>query len=135
MSDESATDNANAPLAGVRVLDFSLLLPGPFCTQMLADLGADVIKVEPPTGDGTRQFPAGMYPVLNRNKRSIVLDLKAPDALAALEFRFALLGKGKNGFVLVLGVLRQGLHRGCHFERGRQADLLRIAQQALGQAQ
>ena len=45
------------PLAHVRVLDFSKILAGPLCTQYLADLGADVVKVEPPTGDDTRHWP------------------------------------------------------------------------------
>lgn len=73
-----ARDDAGprAPLAGLRVLDLSLLLPGPFCTLMLADLGADVIKVEPPAGDGARQSPTQIHAVANRNKRSVVLDLK-----------------------------------------------------------
>ena len=63
-------------LSGVRVLDFTALLPGPFTTVILADLGADVIKIEPPTGDFARQMPVEMFRVANRNKRSLVLDLK-----------------------------------------------------------
>lgn len=75
---------ADAPLAleGVRVLDFSRVLSGPFCTQILADLGADVVKVEQPdTGDQVRNLSPGIGPystyfwALNRNKRSITLDL------------------------------------------------------------
>jgi crotonobetainyl-CoA:carnitine CoA-transferase CaiB-like acyl-CoA transferase len=73
---------ATPPLAGLRVLDLSLLLPGPFCTLILADLGAEVIKVEPPQGDGSRHSPTQIHPVVNRNKRSIVLDLKTADGLA-----------------------------------------------------
>jgi len=71
------------PLTGLRVLDLSRLLPGPFCSLVLADLGADVIKVEDPSGgDYIRWTPpihgeySAMYYTLNRNKRSIVLDLK-----------------------------------------------------------
>lgn len=64
------------PLRGVRVLDFSALLPGPFATAILADLGADVIKVEPPAGDSARAVLPAMYRAANRNKRSLVLDLK-----------------------------------------------------------
>ncbi len=70
------------PLAGVRVLDFSKILAGPLCTQYLADLGADVIKVEPPTGDDTRHWPpfengiGTIFLAVNRNKRSITLDLR-----------------------------------------------------------
>ena len=63
-------------LSGVRVLDLTALLPGPFATVILADLGADVIKVEPPGGDFARQMPVEMFRVANRNKRSIALDLK-----------------------------------------------------------
>jgi CoA:oxalate CoA-transferase len=64
------------PLADLRVLDFSTLLPGPFATQILADLGANVVKVERPEGDEARQFPSGLYAVANRNKRAIVANLK-----------------------------------------------------------
>jgi alpha-methylacyl-CoA racemase len=72
-------------LAGIKVLDFTALLPGPFATVILADLGADVIKVEPPTGDFARQMPVEMFRVANRNKRSIAVDLKKPDSIAVIE--------------------------------------------------
>lgn len=72
-----------SPLAGVRVLDLSQTLPGPFCTQVLADLGADVLKVEPPAGDMTRRSPTGIFDTANRNKRSRVIDLKQPEGLAS----------------------------------------------------
>ncbi|MGE0715040.1 MAG: CaiB/BaiF CoA transferase family protein [Alphaproteobacteria bacterium] len=68
------------PLDGVRVADFSLLLPGPFATVILGDLGADVVKVEPPQGDFARKMPVAMFRMANRNKRSLALDLKHPDA-------------------------------------------------------
>lgn len=68
------------PLEGVRVLDFSLLLPGPFATLTLADLGADVVKIEPPSGDFARRIPFAMFRMANRNKRSLALDLKHPEA-------------------------------------------------------
>lgn len=71
-------------LDGVRILDFTHALAGPFSTQMLADLGADVIKVEPPSGDKTRQIPPHYiggtslyFHAINRNKRSLALDLKS----------------------------------------------------------
>ena len=71
------------PLAGIRVLDLSRLLPGPLCSLMLADLGADIVKIEAPRGgDYTRWFPpvrenmSGAFAALNRNKRSLALDLK-----------------------------------------------------------
>ncbi|MBV8957780.1 MAG: CoA transferase [Actinobacteria bacterium] len=72
-------------LAGVRVLDFSLWRPGPYATQLLAELGADVLKVEPPGGDPMRTYPA-LFASLSANKRSIALDLKDDaDRARALE--------------------------------------------------
>ena len=68
------------PLAGVRVVEFTHMVMGPTCGMVLADLGADVIKVEPITGDNTRKLlgsGAGFYPLFNRNKKSIALDLKS----------------------------------------------------------
>ena len=81
------------PLAGVKVIDLTAVLLGPFATQHLADMGADVIKVEPPDGDllrvsgGSMGRDKGMGPIYmaaNRNKRSLCLDLKNPRARAAL---------------------------------------------------
>ncbi|WP_310530556.1 CoA transferase [Novosphingobium sp.] len=76
------------PLAGVRVLDFTRVLAGPAASLALADLGAEVIKVEPPgSGDDTRTFPpirdgeSHYFLSVNRGKKSIVIDLKAPDGL------------------------------------------------------
>ena len=71
------------PLAGLRVLDLSVTLPGPFSTQALADLGAGVIKLESPAGDMTRASATGLFPVSNRNKRSVVLDLKTKEGVQA----------------------------------------------------
>jgi crotonobetainyl-CoA:carnitine CoA-transferase CaiB-like acyl-CoA transferase len=73
------------PLRGVKILDFSLLLPGPFATVALGDLGADVIKVEPPGGDAAREFRFPLFKMANRNKRSIILDLKRPEAMRVVE--------------------------------------------------
>jgi len=64
-------------LAHLRVLDISQLLPGPCAAQILGDLGARVIKVEPPQGDGGRQILGGLFSAANRNKRSLALDLKS----------------------------------------------------------
>src|SRR5207247_1011730 len=74
------------PLEGVRVVEFSHMVMGPSCGLVLADLGADVVKVEPiGTGDNTRRLPgagAGFFITFNRNKRSLALDIKAPKGLA-----------------------------------------------------
>ncbi len=86
----SAMTSDLAPLAGVRVIDATGFLAGPFAGLMLADLGADVVKVEPPAGEALRRFDKRNAPVppmlanLNRNKRSIVLDLKQADDQATL---------------------------------------------------
>ena len=78
------------PLEGLRVLDLSRLLPGPFATLVLADLGADVVKVEDPAGgDALRGLPplageaSGAFHALNRNKRSLALDVRRPEGAAA----------------------------------------------------
>ena len=64
------------PLSHITVVDLTVNLPGPFCSMTLADLGARVIKVEPPSGDPLRRSASGMWAALNRGKESIVLDLK-----------------------------------------------------------
>ena len=64
------------PMAGCRVLDLSMLLPGPYCTWQLANFGAQVIKVEPPSGDPVRRMNPAMFAMLNRGKHSVVLDFK-----------------------------------------------------------
>jgi crotonobetainyl-CoA:carnitine CoA-transferase CaiB-like acyl-CoA transferase len=79
---------ATLPLSGVRVVEFCSTASGPFSTMLLSDMGADVVKVEPPAGDGLRQWPplnegySENFAALNRNKRSVALDLKAPADLA-----------------------------------------------------
>ena len=79
------------PLDGVRVIDLTNMLMAPYTTQILGDLGADVIKVEPPEGDPIRKIgphrSEGMGPIFlntNRSKRSVVLDLKTEDGQAAV---------------------------------------------------
>jgi crotonobetainyl-CoA:carnitine CoA-transferase CaiB-like acyl-CoA transferase len=70
------------PLAGVRVLEFTHMVMGPTCGMLLADLGADVVKVEPIDGDRTRSLlgaGAGFFPMFNRNKKSIAIDLRKPE--------------------------------------------------------
>ena len=77
----------SGPLADIRIVDLTQALAGPFCTMLLADLGADVVKIEPPRGDMTRALPpfpadragcdyGGYFASINRNKRSVVLDLR-----------------------------------------------------------
>ena len=73
------------PLEGIKVADFSALIPGPFTSAILADLGADVIKVEPPGGDSGRSLLPAVFQAVNRNKRSIALDLKHADAKPVIE--------------------------------------------------
>ena len=84
---------AGGPLAGIRVIDASTVLAGPYCTMLLGDLGAEVVKVEPPEGDATRGWgppwvgpeaadgsrTAAYYLAVNRNKRGLRLDLKTAD--------------------------------------------------------
>lgn len=76
----------NPLLTGLRVLDLTRLLPGPFCTLYLAQLGAHVIKVEEPNGgDYTRLLSPDMFELVNRGKASVTLDLRKPDDVAALK--------------------------------------------------
>lgn len=80
------TSAANLPLKGIRVVEFSHMVMGPACGMVLADLGAEVIKVEPVTGDLTRQLlgaGAGFFPMFNRNKKSIALDLRNAEGVQA----------------------------------------------------
>jgi formyl-CoA transferase len=85
-------NEAPLPLAGIRVLDFSHALAGPYCTMLLGDLGADVVKVEPPAGDQSRRWgppflngESSYFLSVNRNKRSVVLDLKRPAGVGVAE--------------------------------------------------
>jgi crotonobetainyl-CoA:carnitine CoA-transferase CaiB-like acyl-CoA transferase len=74
------------PLAGTRVVEFTHMVMGPTCGMVLADLGAEVIKVEPIAGDSTRRLlgsGAGFFPLFNRNKKSIALDLQRPEGREA----------------------------------------------------
>ncbi len=97
---------SDQPLAGVRVIECATVLAGPYATMVLADLGADVIKVEPPDGDATRGWgppwvgdgpnrTAAYYLSINRNKRSIVLDLRTRDGAEVLRRLLA----GADAFV------------------------------------
>ncbi|RFU21517.1 CaiB/BaiF CoA transferase family protein [Geodermatophilus marinus] len=89
---EPGDDGPRGPLAGLLVADFSRILAGPYSTMLLADLGAEVVKVEGPRGDDTRTWAPPVrdgvstyYLGVNRNKRSVALDLTAPDDAAAAQ--------------------------------------------------
>ena len=102
----------SGPLVGVRIVDMTTVLMGPYATQILGDMGADVIKVEPPRGDGSRDLGPmrnpGMGPLFmhaNRSKRSIVLDLKKRSGYRAL------LRLAKTADVLIYNVRPQAMAR------------------------
>jgi crotonobetainyl-CoA:carnitine CoA-transferase CaiB-like acyl-CoA transferase len=103
---------ASGPLCGVRILDLTTVVMGPFATQMLGDLGADVVKIESQAGDSMRWIGPwrheGMGPLFlqaNRNKRSVVLDLKTADG------KQALIALANRADVLVSNVRPQALQR------------------------
>ncbi|HZM34431.1 MAG TPA: CoA transferase [Burkholderiales bacterium] len=85
------TNNPPGALEGLRVIDQTQVMAGPFCSMLLGDLGAEVIKVEPPEGEYTRQERAiapgvsASFLALNRNKKSLALDLKTPEGVARLK--------------------------------------------------
>ncbi|MFT5390678.1 MAG: crotonobetainyl-CoA:carnitine CoA-transferase CaiB-like acyl-CoA transferase [Gammaproteobacteria bacterium] len=87
-ADALASTGEALPLSGMVVVEFCQIAAGPYCGMLLADMGADVIKVEPPTGDAMRQWPplnggfSENFASINRNKRSVALDLKNPEDLA-----------------------------------------------------
>ena len=85
-SKASSTPLPPLPLAGLKVVEFTHMVMGPTCGMMLADLGAEVLKVEPIDGDRTRHLLGagiGFYPLFNRNKKSIRIDLRHPEGAAA----------------------------------------------------
>ena len=91
LPDHSVAPGAQGPLSGLRVVDFSHFIAGPFCSMTLADMGAEVIKIEPPGGEGFRKYgpsrpelnnEGAAFLWANRNKKGIVLDLKCPQGAA-----------------------------------------------------
>src|SRR5215510_5921858 len=121
LSSADQASGAMQPLAGVTILDLTRLLPGGFCTLLLADLGADVLKIEEPgRGDYLRAFPplgktqSALFTALNRGKRSLTINLKS-DAGRAL-----LLDLARRADVLV-----EGFRPGVLARLGLDHDLLR----------
>ncbi len=118
------TEAKPGPLAGIKILDLTTVVLGPLATQILGDLGAEVIKIEPPEGDIMRYAgPARhremghVFLNLNRNKRSLVLDLKQPDAAPVL------LGLAAQSDVLMHNMRPQAMARlGFAWERLRQVN-------------
>ena len=114
----------SGPLTGVRILDLTTVVMGPYATQILGDFGADVIKVEPPSGDVMRyawpfKHPGmgSIYLNTNRNKRSVVLDLKQPAALDAC------LALAKRADVLIYNIRPQAMARlGLSYETLKKAN-------------
>lgn len=109
---QDTNNGSEGALSGVRVLDMTTVFMGPLATQQLADLGADVIKIEAPGGDSTRSLGPGgekgmgaLFLALNRNKRSIALDLKKDEA------RQALLQLARTADVLVYNVRPAAMER------------------------
>src|ERR1700749_2213651 len=85
------SSSKSGPLAGVRVVDLTAMVMGPYCTQIMADMGADVIKVEPPQGDDTRYVSVGpvrgmggVFVNVNRGKRGVIIDLRSESGKAVL---------------------------------------------------
>ena len=119
------TPTQDRALSGLRVLDFSIMLAGPYCARLLADLGADVIKIEPPEGDDMRlRQPlrtddaggrhSSYFGQLNAGKRSLTLDLKNPEAIALI-----------RRMVLDADVLLENFRPGVMDRLGLGADTLR----------
>ena len=111
-------------LEGIRVLDCSIAMAGPFAAQRLGDMGADVVKVEPTSGEWQRHASAGgavgnsinvSFLSLNRNKRSLAIDLKSPEGKAVL---IDLVREGRPGDGMAAAIERIGHVLAEHFPRG-----------------
>ena len=120
-------EGVGGPLSGLRVVDLTQVLSGPFCTMLLADLGADVVKVEPPSGDAARAWGphrpttddlgltyGGYFASVNRNKRSVCLDLRTSlgreDLLALIAHADVLVENFRVGVMDRLGLSYELLH-------------------------
>lgn len=105
----------SGPLAGIRILEVGVMLAGPYATMLLADLGAEVIKIEPPGGEISRQVGPSYFASLNRNKRSICLDLASEAGQARLgelvADSHALLVNMKPSVIRKLGLTYEALRR------------------------
>lgn len=111
MPEDLMENNARLPLDGVRVIEFTHMVMGPTCGMILADLGAEVIKIEPPGGDKTRKLPGlgiGFFRTFNRNKKSVVLDINTPEgrdaALALIGTCDVMLENFRPGLMTKLGL-------------------------------
>ncbi|WP_280271256.1 CaiB/BaiF CoA transferase family protein [Nocardia wallacei] len=132
------------PLSGIRVIDLTAMVMGPYCTQIMADMGAEVIKIEPPAGDNTRYISvgpergmAGVFVNVNRGKRSVLLDLRTEDGKAALRdliaegdvfihsMRAAAIARLGFAYADVAAVNPAIVYTNCYGygRRGRDADL------------
>ncbi|BBX23930.1 CoA transferase [Mycolicibacter terrae] len=105
----------SGPLAGIRILEVGVMLAGPYATMLLADLGAEVIKIEPPGGEISREVGPSYFASLNRNKRSICLDLTSESGQARLgelvAESHALLVNMKPSVIRKLGLTYSALSR------------------------
>jgi len=131
------------PLQGVRVVDLTAMVMGPYCTQIMADMGADVVKIEPPQGDNTRFISVGPAPGMsgvfvnvNRGKRSAVLDLQSAEGKRALRaliesadvfihsMRFKAVAKLGFGYDEVAAINPSIIYTNCYGygRRGPEAD-------------
>src|SRR5229473_1369842 len=116
-------DNTTAPLDGVRVLDFSIMLAGPYCARLLADVGADVIKIEPPEGDDMRlraplrEGNSAYFGQLNAGKRSIVLGYEALREINPRLIYCSISGYGQTGPAAERAAYAMIVHAESGFDR------------------
>ncbi|WP_405182930.1 CoA transferase [Nocardia sp. NBC_01377] len=132
------------PLSGIRVIDLTAMVMGPYCTQIMADMGAEIIKIEPPAGDNTRfisvgpeRSMGGVFVNVNRGKRSVVLDLRSDEGAAALRdlvatadvfihsMRASAIDRLGFGYDAVAALNPSIVYTNCYGygRRGRDADL------------